>query len=234
MEVDGEAVPSAAGLFVEIVDDEFSAEGACNSFGGQFGGETFSNLMGCAADREAIDQQMGEALTDGPDQVSETQLVFQASGVSLTYAAVVVPAPDELFSALNGPEANVSELFIDSEGGPLDIDRLIRLSHPSEDARFYLTTSGENLGFYWSSENAGGSWGVGSYPFARSWALELAGRDGPLGVRVALIPDTVADSPELQALGVLENNVLTLDDSIPAGEVTVSRPDDGLFTLTIP
>lgn len=237
--LDGELIPEVGGLFLEVTGAEFGAEGACNSFGGPFGGDIFSTLVGCIddvpLDRNAIDERMKEALSNGPDLI-DNQLVFVAPGVELVYQPFDVPTVDEVFAVLENPDlaADESELFIDPEAGPLVVDELVRLEHPNATAQFHLSTQGGLISLHWSTESAGGSWGGELRTLSRrGYAYELQGRSGPVGLRVALIPDTFVGAPELLALGVLENNVLVLRDGIASGEVKVARPDGGSFVLTI-
>jgi len=237
--VDGEPIDQLAGLFLEVTGEEFSAEGACNTFGGPFDGDIFSTLVGCldeTLDRNAIDERMIEALSNGPSLI-DNQLVFNGPGVDLVYQPFDIPPLDQLFAVLTNPDfaADGSELFVDPEAGPLLVDQLSRLDHPNPIVQFYLGTQGDLVSFHWSAENAGGSWGAELRTLSRrAYAHELHGRSGPIGVRVALIPDTVADAPELLALGLLENNVLVLDESVERGAFTVQRPDGGDFVLTVP
>lgn len=238
--LDGELIPEVVGLFLEVGGAEFGADGACNSFAGPFDGDIFSTLAGCIddvpLDRNAIDERMKEALSNGPDLI-DNQLVFVAPGVELVYQPFDVPAVGEAFAVLGNTDlaADESELFIDPEAGPLVVDKLVRLEHPTTTAQFHLSTRGDLISLHWSTESAGGSWGGELRMLSRrGYAYELQGRSGPVGLRVALIPDTLVGAPELLALGVLENNVLVLGDGIASGEVEVARPDGGSFVLTIP
>jgi len=155
----------------------------------------------------------------------------------LVYDAFVVPQIESLFAALAHPEliAEISELNVDPESGPLRFDHVVRLPHSTPLARFHLATQDDLVCLIWSADEPGGySCQVARSAATRSYAYELASRSGSIGLRVALIPDTVADDPELRALGVLESNVLVLDKSTTSGKVTVQRPDGGEFILTIP
>ena len=111
----------------------------------------------------------------------------------------------------------------------------MRLDHSTAVARFLLATQGDGVCVHWSADEAGGDWCQAARSAAtRGYAYELTGRFGSIGLRIALIPDTVADDPELRTLGVLESNVLVLDNSATSGRVTVQRQDGGEFILTIP
>ncbi len=239
-EVDGEPVPDLGGRFLEITGDTFGAEGVCNDFGGAFGGTVQGTQEGCtgddARDLDALEAAMTDALLAGPSADGE-RLVFEAGAVRLIYEPTVFATAEELFSALEDPalQADPSELFVDPEGGPLDMDRLVRRDHPDDTASYHVGTSGELVCFRWSAEDAGGEWCSRPRHAARTaTAFELIGRSGSLGVRVALVPDDLSRAPELTALGALEHNVLVLDADTAPGEVVVAGDGGPEFTLVIP
>lgn len=239
-QVDGEPVPGLAGRLLDITGTRFGAEGVCNDFGGDFGGEVEGTQEGCGGEdgRELddLEARMIDTVRAGPSRDGEL-LAFEADGVRLVYGPVTVVAAEDVFSALVDPalQTDPSELYVDPEGGPPQVDRLARLDHPDETASFYVGTRGELVCFRWSSEGAGGGWCVPAREAARTAAAtELVGPSGSLGARVALVPDAVAGDPELAALGVLENNVLVLDADTAPGEVTVAADGWPEFTLVIP
>lgn len=232
--VDGLAVPELEGLFLEVDGNEFTASGACNGFGGPFDGDIFSQMAGCldeSLDRNAIDELMIEAFSNGPIQ-QNNQVVFSTDDIRLVYDAFDVPPLAGLFPQV-ADERYVSDDFV--LGAMVDLpERAFPVGHTATDVVLHLAATDDFIALYWSTNEGAASVGFPLHSIARgSYAHELRDVEGYLGVRAALVPDTVASAPELQALGVIENNVLVVDESIDRATVTVARPDGGMFTLEV-
>ena len=232
--IDGVAMPELEGLFLEVNGNEFTASGACNGFSGPFDGDIFSQMAGCldeALDRNAIDELMIDAFGNGPNQ-QNNQLVFSTDNIRLVYDAFDVPSLAELFPQM-ADERYISENFV--FGGLVDLpERAFPVGHTATDLGLHLAATDDFVALYWSTNNGAASVGFPLQTVARhSYAHELRDIDTYLGARAALIPDTVADEPELQDLGAIVNNVLVVDESIDRVTVTVARPDGGTFTLEI-
>lgn len=232
--IDGVIIPELQGLFLEVDGNEFTAFGACNGFGGPFDGDIFSQMAGCldeSLDRNAIDELMIDAFGNGPD-LQNNQLVFSTADIRLVYDAFDVPPLAELFPQM-ADERYVSDDFV--LGAMVDLpETAMPVGHTATDVDLHLAATDDFIALYWSTNEGYASVSFPLQSIARrSYAHELHDIEDYLGVRAALVPGTVANSPELQALGVIENNVLVVDESIDQTTVSVTRPDGGTFTLEV-
>lgn len=230
--VDGAVIPELEGLFLEVDGNEFTASGACNGFSGPFGGDIFSELAGCldeSLDRNGIDSLMIEAFDNAP-KLDGNQLVFTTDDIRLVYDAFDVPLLASLFPPLAGQRS--TDLVI---GAMLELpETAVPVNHPATDLVLHLGATDDFVALYWPTDLGASSVGFPLRSVARrSAAYELRDIEGYLGARAALVPDTVAGAAELQPLGVIENNVLIVDESIDRATVTVARPDGGKFILEI-
>ncbi len=230
--VGGAIIPELEGLFLEVDGNEFTASGACNGFGGPFDGDIFSQMAGCldeSLDRNAIDELMIEAFGNGPKQ-QNNQLVFSTDDIRLVYDAFDDPPLASLFPQLAGQRS--TDLVL---GSMLELpETAFPVDHTATDLVLHLAATDDFVALYWSTNNGAASVGFPLQTVARhSYAHELRDIEGYLGVRAALVPDTVASAPQLQALGVIENNVLVVDEAIGRATVNVARPDGGTFTLEV-
>ena len=227
VEIGDEPIPTEAALFLEIDGTEINGDTTCNHFGGELGGQLAQTAKECLRedvtepDPMAVERAMLAAIRAGPG-LDGQQLVFTVGGVRLVYDAVADPAPADLYAALDDETllADVREIFLDPEaGGHPDYQRLVRLGHPSSDARFYLGTEGEVVCFVVSTHNASLTvCQLPRYAVRSAVAYDLANRHGPVGVRVALIPDAFVDAATQRPdLGEIGANVLLVSPNAEAG-----------------
>ncbi len=242
LEVDDRPVEVTEPIFLEIEEGSVGGNTVCNDFGGEFGGEFVSTTKGCISDDPSIDLHhiesvMIEAVMTGPEVV-DTNLVFSTPSGHLVYEQVDDPAPAELFAVLDNATnvASTEEIYLDPEAGTHpDYDRLVRLTHPGTDARFFIGIDDEFICFVVSTDAAAST--VCQQPrFAarRGRAYELNSSEGPVGVRSAFIPDLFVGSLEERPdLGLISGNILLVSDDAPSGRHPLRGPGGQVFILGI-
>ncbi len=244
LEFDDELLPLDEPLFLEVDGTEVGGDTVCNRFGGQFGRRDHTaTAEGCepdddpTIDRHEVQDAMIAAVLAGP-RISDGRLTFTTSSTRLVYERIDDPTAVQLFAVLDDETAAAStdEIFLDPEAGRHpDYEGLARLTHPGTAARFYIGVDGELVCFIMSTDRASSSSCQRPRLAARrSWAFELANRDGPVGVHAALIPDAFVEAVAARPdLGQISGNVLLVAEGTAAGRYRFEEPGGQRFTLEV-
>ena len=240
VEIDGQVVPIDQILFLEIEGNTVGGESTCNNFGGTFGGDFSQTAELCVDERVAgldpmrVESEMIDAIGNGPELTGD-RLVFTVDKSHFVYEPTIDPAPAEVFAVINDDTklADVAELFVDPEGGQRRYDRLVRLDHSGTDIHYYLGLDGELVCFIYSTDNAAGSsCEQPRHVQFQTWAMSPQNMNGPVGPRVAFIPDHAIDAVSARPdVGDLEGNLLLIPDDDPGQKHFFDLDDGRTFAL---
>ncbi len=232
-------------MFVEIEGDQISGNAVCNGFGGSFESGLDQTTAGCSAEDESvpdlstIDAALIDAAAARP-QIQGDQLVSHSGGFTFFYERTVDPTPEELFGILGDEDrmADSSEIFLDPEAGGSHqpFEQLVRVDHPGSTGRFFIGVSSELVCLIASTDTE--SLTTCHRPrFAARTAggYELSNRNGPTGIRMALIPDPFVDAAAQRPdLGEVYDNILLIDDDATPGRHTLTDAGGAQLVVQIP